>query len=98
MGPRFSLSFKRTLEVHESCGARASGLGAESIGTANTRREKSLLVNRMTYARTKISRNESHPPRRWSVWPSGRLLELVLACWRRLALAYCTPDQYEQQE
>ena len=33
------------------------GLGAESMGTANTRREKSLLMKRMTYARKKISRN-----------------------------------------
>ena len=47
----------RALEVHESCGAHASGLGAESMGTANTRREKSLLMNRMTYARKQISRN-----------------------------------------
>ena len=53
MAPRFSLPWKRTLEVHESCGAHASGLGAESMGTANTRREKSLLMNRMTYARKK---------------------------------------------
>ena len=50
MAPRFSLPWKRTLEVHESCGAHASGLGAESMGTANTRREISLLMNRMTYA------------------------------------------------
>ena len=57
MAPRFSLPWKRTLEVHESCGAHASGLGAESMGTANTRREKSLLMNRMTYARKQISRN-----------------------------------------
>ena len=27
------------------------------MGTANTRREKSLLMNRMTYARKQISRN-----------------------------------------
>jgi hypothetical protein len=54
MAPRFSLPLKRTLEVHESCGAHASGLGAESMGTANTRREKSLLMNRMTYARKQI--------------------------------------------
>ena len=40
MAPRFSLPLKRTLEVHESCGAHASGLGAESMGTANTRREE----------------------------------------------------------
>ena len=39
-------------------GGHASGLGAESMGTANTRREKSLLMNRMTYARKQISRNE----------------------------------------
>ena len=58
MAPRFSLPLKRTLEVHELCGARASGLGAESMGTANTRREKSLLMNRMAYARKQISRNE----------------------------------------
>ena len=57
MAPRFSLSLKRTLEVHESCGARASGLGAESMGTANTRREKSLLMDRMTCAIKQISRN-----------------------------------------
>ncbi len=57
MAPRFSLPLKRTLEVHESCGAHASGLGAESMGTANTRREKSLLMNRMTYARKQIYRN-----------------------------------------
>ena len=57
MAPRFSLPLKRTLEVHASCGAHASGLGAESMGTANTRREKSLLMNRMTYARKQISRN-----------------------------------------
>lgn len=57
MAPRFSLPWKRTLEVHASCGAHASGLGAESMGTANTRREKSLLMNRMTYARKQISRN-----------------------------------------
>ena len=31
--------------------------GAESMGTANTRREKSLLMNRMTYARKQIYRN-----------------------------------------
>ena len=50
MAPRFSLPWKRTLEeVHESCGAHASGLGAESMGTANTPREKSLLMNRITY-------------------------------------------------
>ena len=58
MAPRFSLPLKRTREVHESCGAHASGLGAESMGTANTRREKSLLMNRMTYARKQISRDE----------------------------------------
>ena len=58
MAPRFSLPLKRTLEVHASCGAHALGLGAESMGTANTRREKSLLMNRMAYARKKISRNE----------------------------------------
>ena len=40
MAPRFSLPLKRTLEVHESRGAHASGLGAESMSTANTRREK----------------------------------------------------------
>ena len=51
MAPRFSLPLKRTLEVNESCGAHASGLGTESMGAANTRREKSLLINRMTYAR-----------------------------------------------
>ena len=54
MAPRFSLPLKRTLEVHASCGAHASGLGAESMGTANTRREKSLLMNRMTYTRKQI--------------------------------------------
>ena len=59
MAPRFSLPLKRALEVHESRGAHASGLGAESMSTAtaNTRREISLLMNRMTYARKKISRN-----------------------------------------
>ena len=57
MAPRFSLPLKRALEVHESHGAHASGLGAESMGTANTRREKSLLMNRMTYARKQIYRN-----------------------------------------
>ena len=57
MAPRFLVPWKRTLEVHASCGAHASGLGAESMGTANTRREKSLLMNRMTYARKQISRN-----------------------------------------
>ena len=31
MAPRFSLPLKRTLEVHESCGAHASGLPHESI-------------------------------------------------------------------
>ena len=51
MAPRFSVPWKRTLEVHASCGAHASGLGAESMGTANTRREKSLLMNRMTFTR-----------------------------------------------
>ena len=40
MAPRFSLPLKRALEVHESRGAHASGLGAESMSTANTRREK----------------------------------------------------------
>ena len=58
MAPRFSLPLKRTLEAYESCGAHASGLGAGSMGTANTRREKSLLMNRMNYARKQISRNE----------------------------------------
>ena len=53
MAPRFLVPWKRALEVHASCGAHASGLGAESMGTANTRREKSLLMNRMTYAREK---------------------------------------------
>ena len=57
MAPRFSLPLKRTLEVHESRGAHSSGLGAESMGTANTRREKSLLMKRMTYARKQIYRN-----------------------------------------
>ena len=57
MAPRFSLPWKLTLEVHESCGAHASGLGAESTGTANTRREKSLLMNRMAHVRKQISRN-----------------------------------------
>ena len=57
MAPRFSLPLKRTLEVHESCGAHASGLGAESMSTANTRRYKSLLMNRMTYATKQIYRN-----------------------------------------
>ena len=33
MAPRFSLPLKRALEVHESCGAHASGLRAESTGT-----------------------------------------------------------------
>ena len=62
MAPRFSLPLRRTLEVHASCGAHASGLGAESMGTANTRREKSLLMNRVTYARKQISRNRK---RKW---------------------------------
>ena len=62
MAPRFSLPWKRTLEVHESCGAHASGLGVESLGTANTWREKSLLMNRVTYARKQISRNRK---RKW---------------------------------
>ena len=57
MAPRFSLPLKRTLEVNESCGAHASGLGTEGMGAANTRREKSLLINRMTYARKQKSRN-----------------------------------------
>ena len=57
MAPRFSLPLKRTLEAYESCGAHASGLGAKSMSTANTRREMSLLMNRMAYARKKISRN-----------------------------------------
>ena len=57
MAPRFLVPWKRTLEVHASCGAHASGLGAESMGTANTRREKSLLMNRMAYAKKQISRN-----------------------------------------
>ena len=35
MAPRFSLPMNQTLEVHESCGADASGLEAESTGTAN---------------------------------------------------------------
>ena len=56
-GHGFLVPWKRTQEVHASCGAHASGLGAESMGTANTRREKSLLMNRMTYARKQISRN-----------------------------------------
>ena len=51
MAPRFSLPWKRTLEMQESFGAHASGLGAESNGTATTRREKSLLMNRLAYAR-----------------------------------------------
>ena len=71
MAPRFSLPLKRTLEVHESCGAHASDLGAESMGTANTRREISLLMNRMTYARTQISINEKGNGKRKSctlVW------------------------------
>ena len=55
MAPRFSLPLKRALEVHDSRGAYASGLGAECTGTANKRREKSLLMNRMAYARTQIS-------------------------------------------
>ena len=49
MAPRFS---KQTQEVHGSCGAHASGLVAKSTETANTRREKSLLMNRMTYPLT----------------------------------------------
>ena len=53
MAPRFSLPWKRTLEVHESCGAHASGLGAESMGTAKARCEKSLLVNRTTLRENK---------------------------------------------
>ena len=57
MAPRFSLPMKRALEVHKSCGVHASGLGAESMGTANIRREKSLLIKRMTYSRKQISRN-----------------------------------------
>ena len=56
MPPRISLPLKRALEVHESFGAHASGLGGRTLtfrklGTANTRREKSLLMNRMTYGR-----------------------------------------------
>ena len=58
MAPRFSLPLKRPLEVHESCGAHASGLGTESMSTANTRRETSLLLNRMAYARKQMPRNE----------------------------------------
>ena len=57
MAPRFMLPLQRTQEVQESCGARASGLGAESTGTAKTRRKKSLLMNRMTHARKQRSRN-----------------------------------------
>ena len=71
MAPRFLVPWKRTLEVHASCGAHASGLGAESMGTANTRREKSLLMNRMAYARKQISRNEKRTGKRKSyilVW------------------------------
>ena len=71
MAPRFSVPWKRALEVHASCGAHASGLGAESMGTANTRREKSLLMNRMTYARKQIYRMEKRNGKRKSyilVW------------------------------
>ena len=57
MAPRFSLPLKRTLEVYGSCGAQPPGLGVERMGTANTRHEISLLMNRMTYARKQISRN-----------------------------------------
>ena len=57
MAPRFSLPLKRPRGVHESCGAHASGSGAERIGTTNARREKSLLMNRMAHARTQTSRN-----------------------------------------
>ena len=56
-GPSLLVAVQRTLEVHESCGAHALVLGAESMGTANTRREKSLPMNRMTSARKQISRN-----------------------------------------
>ena len=71
MAPRFLVPWKRTLEVHESCGAHASGLGAESMGTANTRREKSLLMNRMAYARKQISRNGK---RKWEKESQVKLL------------------------
>ena len=56
-GPSLLVAVETDTRSARSCGAHASGLGAESMGTANTRREKSLLMNRMTYARKQISRN-----------------------------------------
>ena len=44
MAPRFSLPLKRTLEVHESLGAYASGLGAESKGTDSARAKPGAFV------------------------------------------------------
>ena len=65
-GPSLLVAVERTLEVHASCGAHDSGSGAESMGTANTRLEKSLLMNLMTYARKQISRNEKRNGKRKS--------------------------------
>ena len=90
--PRFSLPWKRSLELHESCGAHVSGLGTESMGTANTRREKSLLMNRMAYATKQISRNgkrkwekeivnfslEIYSNKTWEVGEQGTFLDLKI--------------------
>ena len=84
MAPRFSLPLKRTLEVHESCGAHASGLGAESMGTANTRREKSLLMNRMTYARTQISGNGKKKWEKEIVNFSGKYISNTCGKWESM--------------
>ena len=57
-GPSLLVAVETDNRSARSCGAHASGLGAESMSTANTRREISLLMNRMTYARKQISRKE----------------------------------------
>ena len=57
-GPSLLVAVETDTRSARSCGAHASGLGAESMSTANTRREISLLMNRMTYARKQISRKE----------------------------------------
>ena len=101
MVPRFSLPWKRTLDVHASCGAHASGLGAESMGTANTRREKSLLINRMTYARKHISRNGKkkkekksyilvwkYIPMQLGKWESGEVSWILISRFTSIAIAH----------
>ena len=78
------------------------------MGTANTRREKSLLMNRMTYARKRISRNgkkkwekeivhfslEIYSNTTWEVGEQGSFLDFNIKVHIHNSTAQTEHDKY----